>query len=60
MKESTMMETLKKLLKEFSSEELINRIIFIEKVEKGLQDAEDGNTISLEEARSRINKKWSK
>jgi len=32
--------------------------LFIEKVEKGLQDAEEGKTMSLHEAKMRMEKKW--
>ena len=60
MKKSNVIETLGNLPEEFSTEELIDRIIFIDKVEKGLQDVEDGKTYSLQEVKEKLNQKWSK
>jgi hypothetical protein len=60
MKKSKVIETLGSLPEEFSTEELIERIIFIDKVEKGLQDVEDGKTYSLQEVKEKLNQKWSK
>lgn len=60
MNKSKVLETLDTLPKEFSTEELIDKLLFVEKVEKGLVDANEGKVISLEEAKNRINKKWSK
>jgi len=60
MKKSKVIETLDSLPEDFNTEELIERLIFIDKVEKGLQDLEEGRTISFEEAKDRINNKWSK
>ena len=60
MKKTKVIETLGLLPEEFSAEELIDRIIFIDKVEKGLQDVEDGKTYSLQEVKEKLNQKWSK
>jgi len=60
MKKSKVIETLDSLPEDFNTEELIERLIFIDKVEKGLQDLEEGRTISFEEAKERIKNKWSK
>ncbi len=60
MKKSKVIETLDSLPEEFTTEELIDRLIFIDKVEKGLQEVEEGRTISLDEAKNRIKEKWSK
>ena len=60
MKKSKVIETLDTLPEDFKAEELIERLIFIDKVEKGLQEVEEGRTISLEEAKERVRKKWSK
>jgi hypothetical protein len=60
MKKSKVIETLGNLPEEFSTEELIDQIIFIDKVEKGLQDVEDGKTYSLQEVKEKLNQKWSK
>ncbi len=50
-------KTLDELPEQFSVDELMDRLIFIEKVEKGLEDSKKGNTVSFEEARERM-KKW--
>ena len=42
----------------FTIDELIEQLIFIEKVEEGLKQSEDGKTISNEEVKSLIDK-WS-
>ena len=60
MKKSKVIETLDSLPEDFNTEELIERLIFIDKVEKGLQEVEEGRTISLEEVKERIKNKWSK
>ena len=60
MKKSKVIETLDSLPEEFTTKELIDRLIFIDKVEKGLQEVEEGRTISLDEAKNRIKEKWSK
>jgi predicted transcriptional regulator len=43
----------------FALDELFERLIFVEKVEKGLKDIEEGKTISLEEVK-RIMEGWRK
>ncbi|MCH7513069.1 MAG: hypothetical protein IH947_03870 [Bacteroidetes bacterium] len=60
MKKSKVIETLGSMPEEFSADELIDRIIFIDKVEKGLQDVEEGKTYSLQEVKDKLNQKWLK
>ncbi|MCB0496891.1 MAG: hypothetical protein KDC79_12205 [Cyclobacteriaceae bacterium] len=60
MKREKVIETLDKLPEEFSTEELMDKLLFIEKVEQGINDVENGKTISLEEAKNKIAKKWAK
>ena len=60
MNKSKVLETLDQLPDEFSAEELIDRLLFVEKVEKGLRDAEKGKVISLDTAKERFEAKWSK
>lgn len=43
----------------FTLDELIDKLIFIEKVEEGLQQSEQGKVVSNEEVRQIIDK-WSK
>ena len=58
MKKHKVIETLDHLPDEFSLKDLIEKLLFLEKVEKGLQDAEEGKTISLRAAKMRMEKKW--
>jgi len=53
------LEAIKELPAEFELEELIERLIFIEKVEKGLQQLDEDKAISHEEAKKTI-KSWQK
>jgi len=47
-----------KLPNSFSIDELIEKLIFIEKVEKGLQQSQTGNTLSNQDVKDLI-AKWS-
>jgi hypothetical protein len=58
MKKHKVIETLDLLPDEFSIEDLVEKLLFLEKVEKGLQDAEEGKTMSLHEAKMKMEKKW--
>ena len=58
MNKTKVIETLESLPEEFSTEELMDRLIFIEKVEKGQEDVKEGKVISIEEAKNRLNNKW--
>lgn len=51
------MEAVKELPQEFDLEELIEKLLFVEKVEKGLQQIEEGKTVTHEQTRE-IVKKW--
>ena len=59
MRRDRVIETIKELPNEFDLETVIERLIFIDKVEKGLKQAEEGKTISHEEVKNRVSK-WSK
>ena len=54
MKKYKVIETLDHLPDEFNVEELVEKLLFIEKVEKGIQDAEGGKTMSLQEAKQKM------
>ncbi|MGL5889314.1 MAG: hypothetical protein ACRC3B_05480 [Bacteroidia bacterium] len=43
----------------FSAEQLIERIILLNKVEEGLKQAEQGKVYSIEESK-KLNKRWMK
>jgi hypothetical protein len=60
MNKAKVIETLDNLPSEFSTEELMDRLLFIDKVECGMKDVEENKIISLDEAKSRISKKWLK
>ncbi|CAN5170838.1 hypothetical protein BH09BAC1_BH09BAC1_14740 [soil metagenome] len=60
MRKNKVIKLLNSLPEEFDAEQLIERIIFIEKVEQGMKDASEGKVMSLDEARQRFQAKWSK
>ncbi len=57
MNKIRVIETLESLPEEFETEALIEKLLFIEKVEKGMKDVREGKTISLQEAKSRFETK---
>ena len=57
MKRDKVIESIKELPQEFELETLIERLIFIDKVEHGLKQIEDGETISHEQVIETA-KKW--
>ena len=60
MNKAKVIATLNSLPEEFKTEELIEKLLFIEKVEKGLQDVAEGKTIPFEEMKKRFEEKWQK
>jgi predicted transcriptional regulator len=52
-------KTINSLPESFTIDELIDQLIFIEKVEEGLQQSDDGKVISNEEVRQIIDR-WSR
>jgi len=59
LSKTTVQKSIERLPQEFSIDELIEQLIFIEKVEEGLQQSRDGNVISHEDVKNVISK-WSK
>lgn len=57
MKRDKAMETVKEFPQEFDLEELIERLVFVEKIEKGIQQIEEGKTVPHEQVKEII-KKW--
>ncbi len=53
-------ETLTSFDDEFDAEVLIERLLFIEKVEKGLLDAKEGRVLDFEAAKKNFSGKWEK
>ena len=60
MKKNTVIETLDSFEEEFDAERLIEKLLFVEKVEKGLKDAEEGKVLVFKEAKQKFFDKWSK
>lgn len=58
MKKHKVIETLDYLPEEFNIEELVEKLLFVENVEKGIQDAKEGKLMSLQEARQKMDSKW--
>ena len=56
---SNIIQTINSLPNNFSIEEVIDRIVFLQKVEIGLKQSEKENTFSTAEAKKKL-KKWLK
>ena len=56
----SVLKTLKELPEHFDVDELIERIVLLQKVEEGMADAKAGRLHSLAEMRAHIQRKWSK
>ncbi|MEO6583239.1 MAG: hypothetical protein ABIO05_02885 [Ferruginibacter sp.] len=57
MKKYKALDTVNELLNDFELEDLIEKLIFTERVEKGIKQVKEGKTISHEQVRD-ISKKW--
>lgn len=57
MKRDKALETIKELPGEFDLEELMEKLVFVEKVEKGLKQLEKEETIPHEKVKE-VTKKW--
>ena len=57
MKKDKVLQTVNELPSEFNLEDLIEKLIFIEKVEEGIKAANEGKTISHQKLKEEI-KKW--
>ncbi len=57
MKREKVIETVREFPQEFDLEELIERLVFVEKVEKGLAQINEGKTLPHEQVKE-IVKKW--
>jgi len=56
MRKTTVIESINKLPDEFSIDEIIERLIIIEKIEKGRQDVRDGKVNTEEQAKAKLSK----
>jgi hypothetical protein len=57
MKRDKVIEAVKELPQEFDLEELMEKLIFVEKVEQGLQQLDQGKTTAHAEVKEAV-KKW--
>ena len=58
MKKDKALATIESLPEEFDIEDLVEKLLFVERVEEGLKQADEGKTITLEEARQQFERKW--
>jgi predicted transcriptional regulator len=56
MRKTTVIESINKLPDEFSIDEIIDRLIIIEKIEKGRQDVKGGKVNTEEQAKAKLSK----
>lgn len=56
MRKSIVIESINKLPDEFSIDEIIERLIIIEKIEKGQQEVKDGKTNTEDQAKAKLSK----
>ena len=59
MKKAKVLETVKDLPNEFELDQLVEKLLFIEKVEKGLEQVKRGRTVSHDDVKKMANK-WRK
>lgn len=57
MERDKVLDTLKELPEEFELEDLIEKLIFVEKIEQGLKQLDEGKTVSHEKVKE-ITSKW--
>ncbi len=57
MKRDKAIETIRELPQEFDLDELIEKLIFVEKIDKGLRQLDEGKTVQHEKVKE-ITRKW--
>lgn len=57
MKREKVIDAVKELPQEFDLEELIEKLIFVEKVDQGLKQLEEGKTVDHSQVKEMV-KKW--
>ena len=60
MKRSTAEATLKKMPAEFDIDELLEKLVFMEEVEKGLKDIKEGKVVPQSKVLASFKRKWRK
>jgi predicted transcriptional regulator len=59
MKKSTVIQTLNELPQKFDLDELLERLMVIEKIDEALEDAKAGKTVSHDKVKKMV-AKWNK
>jgi predicted transcriptional regulator len=59
MKKSTVLQTLSELPQKFDLDELLERLMVIEKIDEALEDAKSGKTVSHDKVKKMV-AKWNK
>ncbi len=59
MKKSTVIQTLNELPQKFNLDDLLERLMVIEKIDEALEDAKSGKTVSHEKVKKMV-AKWNK
>ena len=57
MSKAQLQQTIKDFPEKFTLEELMDKLILLDKIERGLKDSDEGKTISQEELEEEM-KKW--
>jgi len=60
MNKNTVIETLDSFEDEFDTEKLIENLLFIEKVERGLKDVEEGKVHEFSDVKQKFFDRWNK
>jgi len=60
MKKHTVIETLDSLEDEFDTEKLIEKLLSVEKIEKGMKDIEEGKVHAYADVKQKFFDKWNK
>ena len=56
MTKTQIINSLQKLPENLTIDQVIEHLIFIEKIQKGMDDSENGNILSNDEAKEKLNK----
>lgn len=56
MRKDTVIESINKLPEEFSIDEIIERLMILEKIEQGRQDVKNGKVNTEEQAKAKLGK----
>jgi predicted transcriptional regulator len=59
MKKQSLVQVIKELPREFNLDDLMEKLVVLEKIEMGLNDVRNGRTVSHEKVKKEV-KKWLK